>query len=69
MKRSLCRDNNAVEKEEQAVKLIVRTIVEIGSTRPESLAANGTGIVPLSEPVRSLIAIAEHRQRRGVRRW
>lgn len=60
MKRSLCRDNKHAVEKEQAVKLI-RTIVEIGSTRPESLAANGSGIVPLSEPVmRSLIAIAEH---------
>ncbi|KAF8349461.1 Rapamycin-insensitive companion of mTOR, N-term-domain-containing protein [Amanita rubescens] len=58
--KSLCRDNKHAIEKEQAIKLI-RTMVEIGSTRPESLAANGIGIVPLSEPVmRSLIAISEH---------
>ncbi len=60
MKRSLCRDNKHAIEKEQAIKLI-RAMVEIGSTRPESLAVNGSGIVPLSEPVmRSLIAISEH---------
>ena len=60
MKRSLCRDNKHAVEKEQVIKLI-RTIIEVGSTRPEPLAANGSGIVRLSEPVmRSLIAIAEH---------
>ena len=58
--RSLCRDNKYAVEKEQVIKLI-RTVIEVGSTRPEPLAANASGIVPLSEPVmRSLIAIAEH---------
>ncbi|KAF8631052.1 hypothetical protein AX15_002660 [Amanita polypyramis BW_CC] len=57
--KSLCRDNKYAVEKEQVVKLI-RTIVEVGSTRPEPSAASTNLVVPLSEPVmRSLIAIAE----------
>lgn len=58
--RTLLRDNKHAVEKEQALKLI-RTIVEVGTTRRDSETKSGPGIVPLSEAVmRSVVAVAEH---------
>lgn len=58
--RSLNRDNKSAVEKEQAIKL-VRTIVEVGTTRRDSSVSSGAATVPISDVVlRSIIAVAEH---------
>lgn len=58
--RSLNRDIKYAVEKEQAIKLI-RTMVEIGTTRRDSSISSGAAVVPMSDAVlRSLIAVAEH---------
>ncbi|KAF9267369.1 hypothetical protein L218DRAFT_977972 [Marasmius fiardii PR-910] len=58
--RSLQRDNKFAAEKEQVIKLL-RTIVEVRTSRQEKQNADEHGIVPLSEPVmRALVAVAEH---------
>ncbi|EKM51823.1 uncharacterized protein PHACADRAFT_199326 [Phanerochaete carnosa HHB-10118-sp] len=57
--KSLARDSKHAVEKEQVIKLI-RTIVEIGSSRRGPGAAVGCGTVPLSDAVmRALMAVAE----------
>lgn len=58
--RSLNRDIKYAVEKEQAIKLI-RTMVEIGTTRRDSSISSGVAVVPISDVVlRSVIAVAEH---------
>lgn len=58
--RSLNRDSKFAVEKEQAIKL-VRTIVEVGTTRRDSSVSSGAAIVAISDVVlRSIIAVAEH---------
>ncbi len=56
--RSLSRDNKYTIEKEQVIKLI-RSIVEVGSIRRDSVGRRGS--VPLSESVmRAVVAVAEY---------
>ncbi|KAG8949781.1 hypothetical protein FRC04_008321 [Tulasnella sp. 424] len=58
--RSLARDNKHAVEKEQAIKLI-RSYIDVGSSRRSPTVGAGSGHVPLSEGVmRALIAVAEH---------
>jgi len=60
LNRSLARDNKHAVEREQVIKLI-RTIVDIVSEPGDRRSINGTGMIPLSEPImRAFLAVAEH---------